>query len=293
MGATEVMRNGPVLFAQLWHPEVAPIERTTFIRSIVKDKEHANVLAKLVNADAIEKMGKIWKENAVRDGSNIHHDITNIDSEKKKQKQQEILKKEEKAAEIGEEDKKKMVERLEQERLKKAKAAAEQEEKKRRRAEEITKEEKKNQDPWMEVTIEMKGKDGTKYETTLKQEVDKLESLKAEKRELDRQLEFGAASDLVKEINVQNRQVESATKKAKKAHKKLMKSGGSVPEPKTEAKAEPAADSLEELNKKLAAAKEKKKVALEEEDYKAAGQIKKTIDEIQAKILSLTGKPEL
>ena len=70
-------REGPVLFMQLWHPEVAPIERTTAIRSIVSNKEKQDALAKIANAGAaaFETTHKEWRT----DESYASHHCTNVD----------------------------------------------------------------------------------------------------------------------------------------------------------------------------------------------------------------------
>merc|ERR1712146_806695 len=83
----------------------------------------------------------------------------------------------------------------------------------------------KEMEPWLNTPIKLTDPDdNTKdIETTLKLEKDKLEELKQEKRDLDKILEFGKATELMPAINEQERRTKSAEKKAKKAYKKLQK----------------------------------------------------------------------
>ncbi|CAD7959422.1 unnamed protein product [Amoebophrya sp. A120] len=219
-----VERSSPVLFAQLWHPEVAPIERSTMIRATVSEKEKQNDLAKLVNkqSDYWEKTKRQWQTKHAN-----QHSIENIDSQKKQKLQKEAEKKAEETEEMNEEERKRAVKKLEAERAEKLKIEQQKAEERKQKAEKMAAK-KKQEEPWRNVKIMMKPRgdtdsDAKKVETTLQEEMNALESLKEEKRDLDRQLEFGHASELVKDINALERRVKAAEKLAKKAHKKAEK----------------------------------------------------------------------
>eukprot|EP00392_Amoebophrya_sp_AT5.2_P017677 g18079.t1 len=193
--------------------------------------DKANAMAKLVNkgSDYWEKTKKQWQAQA----DQHHKMIDDIDSDKKKAKLASAEKKLEELDELDEEARKKAVEKLEQQRKEKLEAEREKNLEKKKKQEAMAAK-KKAEEPWRNVAIMMKPRGDAekekdakaqKVETTLQREMDALEELRAEKRDLDRQLEFGQASELVKDINALERRVKSAEKLAKKAWKKQEKAG--------------------------------------------------------------------
>lgn len=144
---------------------------------------------------------------------------------KKKQNLQKLKLQEETDAKKNFEDERELreqgIKKLEEQReLKKLKEEEAEKKRKARVSKHIKRE--KDESPWMDTPIEMK-KAGEKIQTTLREEINILETLKEEKREYDRQLEFGHASEMMKHINEQGRVVESAIKLSKKAYKKSQK----------------------------------------------------------------------
>lgn len=256
-----VKRETPVLFMQLWHPEVAPIERTSLIRGFYKkSKEHANDLAKLVN-DATaqwEKTRKEWQKTAGE-----HHNIILKDLEgKAKALAREKQTKQELESELdSEEERKKGVEKLEEERSKKAEQAKKQKEWRAKQAK-AREEKKKNEKAWIDTVIKMKKFDSedpkSKEETSLSKEIQRLDDLKAEKRDLDKALDFGQAKEIVGLINKQERRLKSAEKLAKKAYEKE----GSKSEATSEEKKE---EKKKEKEKKVESEKKEEKKADKEE----------------------------
>lgn len=157
-------RDGPVLFMQLWHPEVASIERTTFIRSIVSNKEKQDALAKLVNSNT-EEWEKTHKEWRTSEFYSTHHKIEDIWSKKMIEKLAKMDEKDKQEATMTEEERQKGLQKLEQKReLAKEKAAVRDLARKKREA--AQREKVKEENPWMETPI-MLGKKGEKLQTSV------------------------------------------------------------------------------------------------------------------------------
>jgi len=98
---------------------------------------------------------------------------------------------------------------------------------------------------------------------------EKLEGLKNQRREHNKNLDFDEANDLTKEINSLTRQYKKEIKKAQKKLKRAAKKGID-PE-------------LDATVRKLDALFGKKKEAVEKEDFKAAKEIKTEMKELQKK----------
>lgn len=273
----ELSRSAPVLFVQMWHPEVAPVERTSLIRGAIRDKEHADGLAELVNeaSSQWEKTKKEFQksedEEAVKrtcgpdanTGAHhycLHHKILPSDlfSDKKKSS---LAKEAERAAEAeaqGEEARLNSMKRLQAEREAKEQEALEKEAKRKAASKRANEEaaarlaEKKKAEPWRMSIIRMKNREtGKKGETTLQAEYDYLEELRAAKRALDMALEFQETKDKLSEINAQERRCTSAEKLAKKAWKKKgeeswVSKKGKKEESSTESTAEQEPEAVEE-----------------------------------------------
>jgi len=163
-------KGAPVLFVQMWHPDVAPIERTTLIRASAKDNDAATRLAKLVNdaSSKWEKLRRTW-QTALKSlpEEAAQHPISAEGSELQGAKARKAKKQAEERAKadqaVSEEDKKAAVDKLAEQR------AAKEEDKKPAK-EETKKEEKKKTEDKKPTTKETK-KEETKKGGKKKEEL--------------------------------------------------------------------------------------------------------------------------
>lgn len=280
-----------VLLAQVWHPEVATIERTTEARERGPSKWGLNAdqvkkLAGDINAHGKkgwETVVKKWqsgpvfsrlqtKLNEAADAARVAKDAAEAAAAAKAMSEDET-----RQANLAE---------LERKRAQK-KAAAEEKEKKRLEAKRLMEEERAKKDPWLNDPVVL-------------EEERKLVELKDARRDASAKLEFDVTQQLTKDINAQERLVAKTIKKAKKAHKKGKKLGDDSAASSKEDKKEEAADEGSSVKKDLAAAEKKladikkqKAKAAEDENFKLAKKLKKDQEDLEKEVNALKAKSEL
>merc|ERR1712125_145895 len=203
--------NTLALVLQAWHPEVAALERTTFIREKSKswnlDKDQEKAVTKIANDAAKkswEKDAKLWREGS-RLGKELADKIK--DQEKSaaeaKEKEEEEKKKAEADADGNLQAAREEVARKRAEKeLEKQKKADE----KKRRHEETRRKEVENESWRLDYRV-LAAKE-------------KLEALKEERRDANLKMEFDESTRLTKEVSKAERKYESAMEKAQKHYKK-------------------------------------------------------------------------
>lgn len=249
----------PVLFAQAWHPEFAPVERTTELRTRAKNfglsEDEVKSLTKEVNDNAkksFDKGAKLWREGS--SSLERHREAARAAEEKKAQAAApEVL-----PDDASEEERKRALEELERKREERRIKAQKAEEARQRRKQQLE-EERAKKDPWLlspEVVEAEK----------------RVEDLKEQRRDANAKLEFDLSTQLTKDISAAERALKKAIKQAKKAHKKGQGSGDVPPPPaKEEAKAE---NKAEALKKELEEVKRLKAEATKAEDFGEAKRLK-------------------
>lgn len=280
-----------VLAAQVWHPEIATIERTTEVRERAKAKwglkeDEVKTLTASINA-----YGKKGWEAALKKwmgGPCVGRLETKLDEKETaaREAKNKAIKEAEEKAMNEDEDRKKALEELERKREeKKAKAAAI--EKKRLEAKKRMDEERAKKDPWLMDPVVVEAEQ-------------KLDALKEERRDANAKLEFDLTKSLTQEINAQERLIAKTIKKARKAWKQGKTLAGDKPAGGEKETGASAGDSSDDTSGKLAAAekkleelKAKKKKAAEDEDYKKATALKKDQELLEKEISALRAKSEL
>jgi len=289
-----------VLLAQVWHPEVASIERTTAARESgpskwgLKEDEVKKISADI---NAYGKKGwdaavKKWVAGPVfgRLQAKLNEQA---DAERAVKDAAEAAATEK--ARNEDTDRQKNLEELEKKRAEK-KALAEGKENKRLEAKRKMEEERAKLDPWLN-------------DPAVREEERKLADLKEQRRDASSKLEFDLTNQLTQEINAQERAVKKMINKARKAHKKGKKLGdgktvdpskkgqeeGAAPEAADEGSEKLAAfkKQLAAAEKKLADVKEQKTKAAEEENYALAKKLKKEQENLEKEVNALKSKSEL
>jgi len=204
--------NAHLLFLQAWHPEVAAVERTTFIRekavaSWNLDEPTVKAVTKLVNDGAKktwEKTVKQWREGSSLI-SELEESLTNQDQKQREEKKAQE-EKEKKEAEDADRDLQAAKEELERKRKEKEQAEAAKKEEKRKKVEEARKKELERE-PWR---LDYRVMDARQ----------KLTELQEARRDANLKMEFDESTRLTKEVSKAERKLDSVTEKAQKYYKK-------------------------------------------------------------------------
>jgi len=297
----EAKEQTAVLFAQVWHPEFAAVERTTELRlrseGFGLKEDVLKAATKIVNDNAKktwDKTAKAWRKASaiveqLRSGAEAE-----VEAAKQKEKEADEAKR---AQDMDEdENRKKGLEELEIKRAAKKKKEEELEAKRKHQAE-VREQERAMKDPWLNAPA-------------VKAVEAKIEDFKEQRRDANAKLEFEDSTQLTKDISAAERELKRATKKARKEHKKAEKEGrkpdyssaASDTKEKSadkEDKEEKSADKedkvdkkaaeIEKIKKELEDVKEKKKAATEAENFKEAKKLKAKQQALQDKL----GKLEL
>merc|ERR1712086_163135 len=288
-----VTLSGPaqaaVLFAQLWHPEFAAVERTTELRARAKtfslSEDEVKEAVKIVNDHAKknwEKSAKQWRNESPF----IESMKATLQSGKDASKKEAEAAAEAKAKydDDNDEDRKKSVEALQKKREATQKAKEAKEARIEARHKQLE-EERANRDPWLN-------------DPTVLEAEKQLADYKEQRRDASAKLEFDLTSELTKEISKAERELRKVTKAARKAFKKgggtvPKKGDGTVPEPakaKEDTKEESvggSADKSAEIKKKLEDVKTKKAKAAEEEIFGEAKKLKAVQKDLEEQLKKL------
>jgi len=279
-----------VLTAQMWHPEIATIERTDVTREKAKKwgLNEAEIKDLTAQINAYGKAGKKGWEGSIKTwqagppAKRLRSRLEVADASKREAKDTADRNAEEKARS---EDTERAAALVELQKKREAREQGkEQKEKERLEKKRLAEEEKAKSDPWL-------------LDPAVKEAEEKLEALKQDRRDSNAKLEFDLTKDLTTQINAQERLVEKTKKKAIKAWKKgktLGDSGvveGSAKEDKSKEKV--GSSELADAEKKLADLKKKKAKASEDEDFKLAKQLKKEQELLEKEVAALTAKSEL
>eukprot|EP00927_Polykrikos_kofoidii_P045872 TRINITY_DN3_c0_g1_i1.p1 TRINITY_DN3_c0_g1~~TRINITY_DN3_c0_g1_i1.p1 ORF type:complete len:728 (-),score=202.87 TRINITY_DN3_c0_g1_i1:198-2174(-) len=270
-----------VLLVQAWHPEVASIERTTFIRSIGASswklsEDDVKEVTKVVNAAA----KKDWESNLKiwRAGSTLARTLSERLSAEETEKREEkrAAEKAEEAQQIdaqGKDAELKVVrDELERKRREKQDAKdAKINEKKRKQ--EAANQKLLEREPWRADYRVVEAKE-------------KLWAAQEERRDANNKMEFDESTRLTKEVSKMERKVESATEKARKYYNKhgqvkVKDSSGTQDGDKPTSGSKEATSDLQVLLTKL---EEDKMKAVDDENYKEATRLKKEIAALKAKM---------
>eukprot|EP00927_Polykrikos_kofoidii_P045873 TRINITY_DN3_c0_g1_i2.p1 TRINITY_DN3_c0_g1~~TRINITY_DN3_c0_g1_i2.p1 ORF type:complete len:645 (-),score=158.69 TRINITY_DN3_c0_g1_i2:105-2039(-) len=266
-----------VLLVQAWHPEVASIERTTFIRSIGVanwkfSEDDVKEVTKVVNSAAKKEWDanlKVW-----RAGSTLAKTL------REKLSAEESEKQEEKRATEGAQEAEKQANDAE------LKAARDELERKRRDKQDEKdakiNEKKKKQDAANQKLLE---REPWRADYRVVEAKEKLWAAQEERRDANNKMEFDESTRLTKEVSKLERKVESATEKARKYYAKhghvKVKGGKEASTEKGDRGSKDSASDLKAQLKKLELQKEK---AVSDENYKEAARLKKEIADLTAKI---------
>merc|ERR1712232_1491220 len=203
--------NTLALVLQAWHPEVAALERTTFIREKSKswnlDKDQEKAVTKIANDAAKkswEKTAKQWREGSTL-GPALAEKIKGQEKSaaEAKEKEEEEKKKAEADADGNLQAAR---EEIARKRAEKEAALKEKQEAKKARHEEVRRKEVEAE-PWR-----------LDYRVLAAKE--KLEALNEERRDANLKMEFDESTRLTKEVSKAERKYESAMEKAQKHYKK-------------------------------------------------------------------------
>mmetsp|Transcript_41360 Transcript_41360/g.74848 ORF Transcript_41360/g.74848 Transcript_41360/m.74848 type:complete len:667 (-) Transcript_41360:132-2132(-) len=274
-----------VLVAQVWHPQFAPLERTTETRTRAKkwslSEDEVTQVTKAINAAAKkewESTANLWAEGsavkAADERFTAKAEAAAAAAEAAKQAK-------EKSDMEQDEERKRGLQELEKKREAKQKDD-EVKEKKRKELEQRRREEEAKKDPWLLDPAVVAAKE-------------KLEELKEARRDANAKLEFDLTTSLTKDISAQERQLEKTIKKAKKAHKKgktvaeMESSKGSAGAAEESTAGSGAAPDAEKLKAELQEVEAAKAKAAAAEDFAEAKRLKKRQSEIKEQLKALEG----
>merc|ERR1712232_518217 len=203
--------NTLILVLQAWHPEVAALERTTYIREKSKswnlDKDQEKAVTKIANDAAKkgwDKAAKQWRQGS-RLGKELADKIK--DQEKSAAEAKEKEEEEKKKAEADADGNLQAArEEVARKRAEKELEKQKKQEAKKARHEETRRKEVENE-PWR-----------LDYRVLAAKE--KLEALKEERRDANLKMEFDESTRLTKEVSKAERKYNSAMEKAEKHYKK-------------------------------------------------------------------------
>lgn len=280
-----------VLFAQVWHPEFAAVERTSEIRARSStwslSEDDVKTATEVVNTHAKkqwEKSAKLWRSES--EGLTQLRETMKQEAAAKESAAEDEKKAEKLSEDQDEEEKKKSLEALEKKRELKRQRAAEAEAKKEARKKQLE-EERAQRDQWLN------------FPDVLAAEK-KIEELKAERRDANAKLEFDLSTQLTKDISAAERAHSKIIKSAEKAYSKkgaealaqfskTLNAGSatSEPEKKEEKKAEtPSKASKAESPKKETKAETPKKDSKSKKADVAA--LKKELERVKAQKVEAT-----
>jgi len=274
-----------LLLLQAWHPEVAALERTTFIREKSKSWNLDEAQVKAVTKVANDAAKKSWEKTVKtwREGSTVGPELaaTIAEAETKAADAKEAEAEEKRNAEAAADDTlKNAKEEMERKRQEKADAIAKMKAEKQARVEEVRRQELAKE-PW-------------RLDYRIIDAKEKLEALKEERRDANLKMEFDLSTSLTKDVSKAERKYQSVMEKAKKYYAKhgKVKVKGEKDSKEDAAGAAGAAgkdsgsssSKAQALKKEIEGLEKLKKEASAAENYKEAATLKGKIKELNAKL---------
>merc|ERR1712232_1039655 len=202
--------NTLALVLQAWHPEVAALERTTYIREKSKswnlDKDQEKAVTKIANDAAKkgwDKAAKQWRQGSTL-GPALTEKIKNAGRSAAEAKEEEEDKK--KAEADADENLHAARDELAKKRAEKEEAIQKKRDEKKKKTEEVRRQEVE-QEPW-------------RMDYRVLDAKTKLEDLKEQRRDANLKMEFDESTRLTKEVSKAERKYDSAMEKARKHYEK-------------------------------------------------------------------------
>merc|ERR1712232_838759 len=274
--------NTLILVLQAWHPEVAALERTTYIREKSKswnlDKDQEKAVTKIANDAAKkgwDKAAKQWRQGSTL-GPALTEKIKNAGRSAAEAKEEEEDKK--KAEADADENLHAARDELAKKRAEKEEAIQKKRDEKKKKTEEVRRQEVE-QEPWrmdyrvLDAKAKLEDLKEQRRDANLKMEVSKAE------RKYDSAMEK-ARKHYTKHGSVKTEKGE----KKDKAEEKEAKTDASEDAPAAKDSASKKDSGSAGLKKQLADLEKRKKEASEAENYKEAAKLKKEIKDLKAKM---------